>query len=301
MRYAKPPLPLKEQVRLLASRGLVIDDPAQAESFLRRVNYYRFSAYCPPFEGARHVFIPGTRFEQVRRLYEFDRKLRILVLEAVEPIEVALRAATAHRLALRGGPFAHAEPVSLKSAFPHADWLKNLVEETERSKETFVAHFKARYEEYPLIPVWAAVELMSFGALSKLFGGLFNADKEAIAKPYGVHPRVLGSWLHTLVYVRNLCAHHARLWNRELAICPGLPRKDARWRTLGPAQAKRPAGVLFLLNELTRRLPQGECLTADWRFKVERLLREDFGVPRFHEAMGLPRDWTRHPLWIVSD
>lgn len=137
----------------------------------------------------------------------------------------------------------------------------------------------------------------AFGSLSKLYGGLLNDDKRDIAGRFGIHPGVMGSWLHTLVYVRNICAHHARLWNRELAIAPRLPDKDPCWQTLGAAHPKRLASILFLLNALLTRLPSSEAAAADWRRRVEDLLAMDPGVPRFHESMGLPPDWTRHPLW----
>ncbi len=297
MKYSKKPLDFHEQVELLASRGLLVENPAAAEAFLNQVNYYRLSAYRLPFENAPHSFAPGTRFEQIRDLYVLDRKLRLLIMEAIESIEIATRTAVAYRISRQYGPFAHAGVKNLKPTFDHATWMAEVLKETDRSKETFVSHFKARYEEYPQLPIWAAAEIMSFGSLSKLFGGLVNDDKREIAGKFGLHPGVMGSWLHTLVYVRNICAHHARLWNRDLAIAPRLPDKDPRWQTLNPSHSKRLASILFLLNSLMTKLPSGGTAAADWRSRVEALLAADPGVPRFHESMGLPADWTRHPLW----
>lgn len=218
-------------------------------------------------------------------------------MEAIEPVEIAARTAVVDRLSRRCGAFAHAQPGNFKPTFSHGPWLADVLKETERSKETFVSHFKARYEEYPLLPIWAAVEIMSFGLLSKLFSGLLTADKAEIARPFGLHPGVLGSWLHTLVYVRNICAHHARLWNRELAIAPRLPDKDERWQSLHPAHPKRLASVLYLLNSLLTKLPAGRTFVSGWRGRVEALMAQGPDVPRFHESMGLPQDWPAHPLW----
>lgn len=298
MKYTKRPLNFHEQIELLASRGLVIKNPAEAVAFLNQVNYYRLSAYRLPFENAPHSFTPGTRFEQIRGLYGLDRKLRLLIMEAIECIEIAARTAVAYRISHRYGPFAHAEVKNLNPTFNHATWMTDVLTETDRSKETFISHFKAQYEEYPQLPIWAALEIMSFGSLSKLFGGLVNDDKREIAGKFGLHPGVMGSWLHTLVYVRNICAHHARLWNRELAIAPRLPDKDPNWKTLHPAHSKRLASILFLLNSLMTKLPSGQTAAADWRSRVEALLATDPGIPRFHEAMGLPAGWTKHPLWM---
>lgn len=300
VKYTKKPLTFSEQIDLLASRGLIVGNRGEAEAFLGRVNYYRFSAYCIPFEKERHAFLPGTKFEQVHGLYELDRRLRLLIMEAIEPVEIATRTFMAYRLSHQYGPFAHSESKNFKPEFEHATWISDVLTETDRSKETFVSHFMATYDEYPQLPIWAAVEIMSFGSLSKLFSGLLGDDKREIAGKFGMHPRVLGSWLHTLVYVRNTCAHHARLWNRELAIAPRLPNKDPRWRALDPAHSKRLASVLFLLNSLTSKLPAGQPAVADWRSRVEAVLASDPGVPRFHECMGLPADWTKHPLWVSA-
>lgn len=300
MKYAKKSLAFHEQIELLASRGLIVGNQVEAETFLSQVNYYRFSAYCIPFEKVRHSFLPDTHFEQIRDLYELDRKLRLLIMEAIEPVEIATRTAVAYRLSHRYSPFAHAEPKNFRPEFDHATWIKEVLTETDRSKETFVSHFKAQYDEYPQLPIWAAVEITSFGSLSKLFAGLLGDDKREIAGKFSLHHRVLGSWLHTLVYVRNICAHHARLWNRELAIAPKLPDKDLNWQTLNPEHSKRLASVLFLLNSLMSKLPPSQPVVADWRGRVEVLLAADPGVPRFYDSIGLPANWTKHPLWASS-
>lgn len=297
MKYAKRPLLLPEQLDLLSERGLVVANRGEAEAFLSRVNYYRFSAYCPPFELTRHRFLPDVRFEQVRDLYELDRRLRLLVMEAIEPIEISIRTAASYRLSSRYGPFAHSDAKNLRATFDHASWMRDVLSETERSRETFVSHFRSRYEEYPQLPIWAAVEIMSFGSLSKLYGGLQSEDRRDLAARFGLHPGVLGSWLHTLVYIRNICAHHARLWNRELAIAPRLPDKDERWHVLAPFHVKRISSVLFLMNALLTRLPGGEAAATGWRKRIEALLAENPGLGRFEEAMGLPAGWTSLPLW----
>ena len=143
MKYSKRPLNFREQVELLVSRGLVIENPTEAEAFLNRVNYYRLSAYRLPFENAPHTFAPGTRFEHIRDLYVLDHKLRLLIMEAIESIEIATRTAVAYRISHQYGPFAHAEIKNLKPTFDHADWMTEVLKETDRSKETFVSHFKA--------------------------------------------------------------------------------------------------------------------------------------------------------------
>lgn len=297
MKYAKLPLVFSKQLDLLASRGLTIGGRAEAVAFLSRVNYYRLSAYCIPFEQARHAFLPGAKFEQVQALYELDRKLRQRVMEAVEIIEVATRTALAYHLSQRYGPFAHSAVANFRDPAKHAEWMAEVLKETGRSRETFVSHFKATYDEYPQLPIWAAVEIMSFGSLSKLFAELQEADKTEIAKTFGLHRQVFVSWLHTLVYIRNICAHHARLWNRELAIAPKLPKWDRPWKGLDPAHARRMSRVLFLLSDLMGKLRAQDGAAEVWRKSVEQVLETEPGICGFLEDMGLPTNWTQHPLW----
>jgi abortive infection bacteriophage resistance protein len=296
-KYEKVPLRFAEQIRLLESRGLIIENKAAAAGFLEAVNYYRFSAYCPPFETERHSFAAGARFEQIEELYEFDRRLRMLIVEIVEPIKVSVRTGISYRLAHQYGAFAHTKADNFRAQFEHAEWTAELLEETGRSQEVFVRHFKEHYEEFPSLPIWAAVEIMSFGRLSKLFSGLPTADKQAVSVLYQVRAPVLRSWLHTLVYIRNLCAHHARLWNREMMIAPMLPDKNPLWELRHP---KRLVSTLFLLNWLISRIPRRETIAADWRARVEGLLINDMGAPNFYAAMGLPADWKSHPLWKIT-
>jgi abortive infection bacteriophage resistance protein len=119
--------------------------------------------------------------------------------------------------------------------------VDSLREEAQRSNEVFVAHFRSTYDEFPDLPIWAAAEIMSFGTMLTLFNMSSNRVQKAIARRYGLPGRVLGSWLLTLNYTRNLCAHHSRLWNRVLALKPLLPdeKRDPRWHGATPVRNDR--------------------------------------------------------------
>lgn len=214
--YQKPWLSHADQIVLLQQRGLVVNDAAAAEQFVSHLNYYRFSGYCLAFESQRHQFIQGTTFEQVVAAYEFDLRLRDLLTEALEVVEVDFRAAVGYAFGQRYSAFGHTNPNNFHSSFPHQNWRERLQEETARSSELFVKHFGSTYSEYPDLPVWTVTEVMSFGCLSKMVSGMLKRDQKAIAGRYGLQPHVLSSWMHHLVYARNLCAHHSRLWDRML-------------------------------------------------------------------------------------
>jgi abortive infection bacteriophage resistance protein len=294
--FTKPWLSCPDQVALLQSRGLTVRDPAAAAEFLSHVNYYRFSGYCLAFETTRHSFLPGVTFEQVRESYDFDRVLRDLVTEALELIEVSLRAAIAHHFGQRHGAFGHTRPTAFFGAFGHGDWLTKLREEAGRSREPFVTHFSTNYTEFPDLAVWMATEVMSFGALSLMFKGMLRDDQRAIAVRYRLQPIHLRSWMHHFVYVRNLCAHHSRLWDRVWAIKPELPAGKAWSRPLLPSN-ERLFATLLMLYELLKRCPAVSPSDQEWRTRLHAHLVNAPQAPRSLERMGLTADWNAHPAW----
>jgi len=191
--FAKPWQSWADQLKTLESRGVVVTNRSAAEAFLSHVNYYRLSGYCLAFEQARHVFVPGTTFEQVQGAYDFDRVLRDLVTEALEIVEVDARTAISYHFGRHYGAFGHIDPANFYWAFRHRDWLDKLHSEALRSNEQFVQHFRTAYLEFPDLPVWMVTEVMSFGALSILFKGMLRQDQRAIAQRYGIQPSFLTS------------------------------------------------------------------------------------------------------------
>ncbi|MCF7960599.1 MAG: Abi family protein [Pirellula sp.] len=164
--YQKGWLSYADQVQRLQQRGLVVSDLRKAEQFLSHLNYYRFNGYCLAFDSQRHTFVAGTTFEQIVDAYQFDLSLRDLVTEALEIIEVDLRAAIAYFFGQRYGAFGHTVATNFYAGFGHMDWLLRLQEEANRSSELFVTHFQQAYVEFPDLPVWMVTEVMSFGGLS---------------------------------------------------------------------------------------------------------------------------------------
>jgi abortive infection bacteriophage resistance protein len=245
--YSKPYLNLDGQLTLLEQRGMVISDRAKARRYLQRIGYYRLSGYWFPFRQSTTTtdtagksittvgddFVPGTEFARVVDLYVFDKKLRLLMLDAIERVEVALRVDIALRLGQRD-PWAHLDPAQLHGNFAtrtnprtgrtnHAEWRDRLTQLLARSDEDFVQRFRAKYSSPP--PIWIAIEVWDFGMLSHLLAGLTHADQAAIATTYAIpRPELLTSWVRAVNFVRNVCAHHSRLWNRSLIDQPKPPR-----------------------------------------------------------------------------
>ena len=295
--FNKPWLSWTDQLTLLEQRGLVVVDRQSALDFLAHVNYYRFSGYCLAFEAQRHQFVAGTTFEQVHLAYEFDRILRDLVTEALEVIEIDLRTAVAHHYGHAHGAFGHVSAGQFHRGFQHGFWLQKLRDETSRSQELFVKHFRRSYSQYPDLPVWIATEIMSFGSLSRMFSGMLKPDQTVIAHRYGLQVDVMKSWMHHMVYVRNVCAHHARLWDRAWAIKPILPF-GKNWQMPAVPGNDRLFATLLALRWMLRRCRAAHPLDTEWRDRVTAHLAALPEVLDPESLIGLGPNWQDNFLWV---
>lgn len=292
--FAKPATTYLQQIQLLQTRGLIIDDHVKAEFYLQQINYYRLCSYWLPFESdhATHAFKQGTSFSQVLNLYIFDRELRLLVMDAIERLEISVRAQWAYQLAHHHGPHAHLDPnLSFNSSYWQQNYNK-LSEEFNRADEIFIRHLKDKYSE-PLPPIWAVCEIMSFGLLSRWFNNLKPMPtRKAIARVYGIDQAVLESWLRHLSLVRNMCAHHSRLWNRDFTVTPEIPLRKPRDlnRNFQPGSRKIYNTLVLLLHCMDVIAPDHH-----WRQRLIGLI-SNHDIPV--RAMGFPADWQSRSIWI---
>ncbi|MBF0183885.1 MAG: Abi family protein [Magnetococcales bacterium] len=299
--YAKPPLTFDQQLDLLISRGMVVDDRDQARRILGFTSYYRLSGYWYPFRihsvcgTTTDQFQPGSHLAEAITLYEFDRNLRLLVMDAIERVEIAIRAQITYRLAHTYGTFAHTDPVNFQSGFRHGEWLAGIEKEAQRSTEPFIRRFKNTYQGFPTLPIWMATEVMSFGALSILFKGMKNPDRQAVSRHFTIHHMRFGDNLHVLTYIRNICAHHGRLWNRELAIKPHRGN-NAYWQPPLTPRHDRIFYALLILGELLAKMGTG----AQWQQQCTQLISPIAAHEPWRKSMGLPEKWEAHPLWRMT-
>jgi abortive infection bacteriophage resistance protein len=300
VKYTKPALSFGQQAQRLVDRGLIVSDQAELVARLRTVNYYRLSAYWYPFMQetlAGERFVPGTTFEMIWRRYIFDRDLRLLVTDALERVEVAvLRTRMVELFTLAHGPFGYVNRANFNpgfSAADHARLLTDLAAAVAKSKEEFVSRFNAKYTQESQLPLWMAAELMTFGQLFTLFRNLNRVEQQALARPFGVFPPVLVSWLHCLNFTRNVCAHHLRLWNRELPIRPLIPDKRHRpdWHRPVTIRNDRVFAMLSVLRHMLREIePQ-----SNWQARLESLLGLFPDIPL--SMMGFADNWQAGPIW----
>jgi abortive infection bacteriophage resistance protein len=291
----KPPQTYVEQLEILKSRGLVVVDEPRALHCLEHHNYYRLSAYRFPLTvlGNPDQFLPGITFDDLWTLYHFDRTLRQFVAEAVKRVEISVRARWAYVLAHAHGPQAYEHSPVFFNAQRHTDALARLDEELARSHEDFVPHYKRKYQT-TRPPIWAVCEVMSFGLLSRFYENIKrDRDKKQIANTYSLSIHNLKSLLEHCAYIRNLCAHHSRLWNRRFTITVQLPQSSpaAVIPNLHPAEGRRIYNTLVLLIHMLGIIEPA----STWSSRlVTQLLALD---AKFLPHMGFPADWQQRPLW----
>ena len=314
--FAKPFLSVPAQIALLKSRGLTITDDGRATAALERIGYYRLSGYWYPLRASTgsgasqtilDTFRPGAEFGQIVDLYVFDKKLRLLALDALERVEVALRTDIALLLG-RLSPIAHRDRRLLHGRFAknlapgklvtaHQVWLARLDETTARSREDFVQHFRSSYST-PL-PIWMAVELWDFGMLSHFLSGMRHQDQATLAAKYGLpRPELLTGWVRSLNFVRNLCAHHSRLWNRPLVDQPPLPKAGEVALLDHLAADQHLQKRFYAAAAILRHLLGYINPTSSWATRLADLVATLPAAPGVSQRhMGFPKDWMQLPLW----
>ncbi len=310
--FNKPPTTHIEQVALLQSRGMIVDDIEKAAFYLKHLNYYRLGAYWLPFESdhATHKFKDGTTFNEVLSLYNFDRELRLLIIDAVERIEVSIRAHWTYFMAHNHGAHAYLDDTLIRiwrgarredreknereiANYKHN--LKDLDKEIRRSNELFITHYFSAYNSPELPPIWAVCEVMSLGLLSRWYNNLISGKtKRAIAGAYGLDETLMESWIHHISIVRNLCAHHQRLWNREFALTPAIPiTKPKALANQFQRNSRRLYNALIILLFFMDVIAPND----KWRL---RLITHLVANQEKLSHMGFPADWETRAIWAQT-
>lgn len=279
---------------------MLIPDEQKAAFYLSQLNYYRFAAYCLPFEQdhASHQFQAGTGFEDVFNLYVFDRELRLLVLDAIERFEVSLRTQLAYHLSHNHTTaHPHLKPQIFHNPVIYGACLNKLDNDINRSREEFIKHLTQKYEELQP-PIWAVVELMTMGQLSKWFSNIeARTDRQAISRIYGLDEKVMTSFCEHLSLVRNHAAHHARLWNRDFTKTPRLPRRGDQKlinSLFNLPDTDRRLRKLYNTFVLLAYLMNTICGENHWAMRLKELIDSHHVDPA---KMGFPTDWQQKDIW----
>jgi abortive infection bacteriophage resistance protein len=223
----KQPATYAQQITRLRQHGCAITDEAFCEEVLSRVSYYRLSAYFLPFKSADGNYKPGTNFNEVYKLYEFDRKLRRVLFTMIEEIEVYLRTQFAYFHAHKYGADGYMNPADFNQYHNHARFMAHIGDLLQNnSKVPFVKHHILNYGGQ--FPFWVLSELFTFGMLSHFYADLLRNDQKTIARDlYSTVPKNIISWLYCCTDLRNFCAHYNRLYYRVFTAIPAnIPQVD---------------------------------------------------------------------------
>lgn len=310
--YDKKPLSFAEQLQQLKNRNLTVTDNASALHYLAQISYYRLSAYFLPYQTVKDRFNDGTTFDQIVDTYSFDRELRLLVFDCIERIEVAIRTQFIYSMATRHND-SHWQDNQSLFVSPFYSKLGQLVDPytnfqaiilraiTARRPEVFIKHYTDNYKSPPNPPSWMCFELLTIGELSNLYRGLVRKeDKKRIIAQFDLHETVFTSWLHSLTYVRNICAHHSRLWNKDLAVEPAqLAKPIGAWISERYSRNnKRTFYLLCVLKYFLTRVNPTNSLKEkleDLFKKYPRVPIKYLGIPA--DEQGNILDWTQEALW----
>jgi len=314
----------EELAKRLISQGIQgLDNGEKLEeeiiSKLKYVNYYRLKLYWHPYRkhlgGDDYEFYNGVTFEYIWNLYRFDRRLRLLVLDGIERIEVAIRTLITHLHSRDYGKWGYLDQNNFpamgktitvfkkKIRIPdYASFKSDLEDKVTQSakSEDYIKHHKNKYKADKDLPMWIVAEVMDYGIMYQAFKGLDSSLKTEIADNFTtkycrIDWEILHSWLQSIRYVRNICAHHSRLWNRILTNRPTIPKqkhkKDDIWASCRLPNNDRVYSILCIINYmLVTIIPK-----SGWKKRLFSLL-DDFGMVPIC-SMGFPSNWKETTIW----
>ena len=294
----KPARTIQDQITLLQSRNLTFRNVADAPHYLANISYYRLKGYWWEMQDdfVNHHFKSNSYFEDAIDLYNFDRHFRIIVFNAIERIEISLRTKLIYHLSLSYGPEWYLNPALFDKQKEFAAFVAKIYSDMGRSSEEFIVkHFQNHPTEHP--ESWKGLEVLTLGTLSKLYQNLKHQlpEKNAIAKEFGLNnQKYLASWLLGITVIRNIIAHHGRLWNRVMinkydwppntpkTLLSYIPNNNQR-RKIFPLLS----AILYLNNEISpgNHIKQ-ELVTLFAHYPNTQL-----------HKMGFPANWQNETLW----
>lgn len=249
LKQHQPAMTIDEQIENLKSLGLVISDEEYAKRILNDISYFRLiKAYSLGYKPKNGNYFEGVTFEQIVELYLFNANLRQITLAEIEKIEINVRCRIANYFAEAYGVLGYKDPANFAEEEYHQTFVADIEEEIRRnSKAPFVRNFRENYEGGEL-PIYALVEVFSFGTLSKFYKNMKSADKKAVAKSFDIGYTYLESWLESIAYVRNICAHYGRLYNAKFSKTPVLYKEY----TQAGIGNNRMFGVLLCMKQILK-------------------------------------------------
>lgn len=299
MRYTKPAVSFQQQLAKLKERGLLVKDERLAITYLKNISYYRLRAYTYPFQdnnNPEHPFIEKVSFEQIIQLYQFDRKLRIILFDVLERIEIALRTQIIYEWSIKYGSHWHENKDLAKNTHFFNNNLDALYRDVKRSKEQFIEHYYNKYCEPEHPPSWMALEVANFNCLSLTFKNLKDKGlKKKVSKHFGIYNYyTFENWIHVFVNIRNICAHHSRLWNKR--ITPQVSILENPMNSYVENKKFYKYKLYAVITAIAYIVKSVNPATS-FKERIKRLMKE-LPVVVSEEEMGFTTNWEKEKFWI---
>lgn len=296
--YPKKILTIAQQIQSYIDAGMIIDSQIDVENALNSIGYYRLRGYSfQLYDNSTKKYNPGTKFQDVLKLYQFDQKLSDMIFSMISKIEVALRVHLVEALLIHGDALILQDSSIFKEKKLYWQNMSSIALEIARSNDVFIKHNFDRHDGE--VPVWAVVEVLSFGTLSKTIKNLktgqgsaytvladnykYTSLKGKLVKP---SQQMFTSWVQSVAVLRNMCAHNSRLYNRTIHTMPEILDVD---KTI-------PTPVHNGLYQILLAMKYLKSSEDEWRIfvdELDKLLQNNSGVVDL-SAMNFPTDWKVH-------
>lgn len=307
--FDKPALPHKKLLELMESRGLICPDRNRILRHLKNVSYYRFSEYASSFyqnpKSENPVFRPNTTYEEIWQLYLFDRKLRLLTLDAIERIEVSARSILSDCMSLADdsmppGTLPYGPHWFMNEEFYHdkkycPTFCSEIEKETGKNNPDrripSISRYYSQYDEPSLPPSWMVMEALSMGKWTLALSKLIGAAQKKVASQYSLPSVLLISWLGSLAWTRNVAAHQGRLWNRHVKRPPRVPKPVGLYCPDFSHNASTYYATACVCFCLLKRI----VTKSTWADRLQSLFVEFPSVDK--TLMGFPENWKSDSFW----
>jgi abortive infection bacteriophage resistance protein len=295
--YKQPALTLEQQIQSLKEKGLIITNVDEAIYWLSHVSYFRLKNYTYTFKdyhGSDGNFVPNTTFQQVVDLYLFDRRLKLILFDAIEIIEVGIKTLLSNTMSCAYSVHWYTDRSHFGDKFEFDKFMASIQAECEQPEEPALLAYKKIYTDSPMPPSWMVMEFSTFGTISKIFEHTTaRAEKLEICARFNIPDTILISWLHCFTFIRNKCAHHSRVVYRSVKHEPVLPsrRKHVFLKEVDEIERSSLYCVLCCMQYLVDKINR----KSTFKHNLIALIRENQFID--YKKMGFTNNWRDEAIW----
>ena len=293
--YKGQAISIDSQLQNLIEKGLTIDNYEYAHNWLTNVSSYRLKKYTYTFKDDDSLnFTTGTSFEQIIDLYLFDRKLKLILFDAIETIEVSVKSLISHLMSLKHGTHWYLDSSHFSDTFEYNKFIDKIKDEFLEQEEPGVQRYRKFISEPELPPSWMMIEFITLGTVSKMFEYLTSRqEKQEICKIFNLPENIFISWLHSFTHQRNRCAHHQRIVYRTIKhdiLLPSRIKHSFLKDTDSISRSSLYCSILCMIHLIKKINPESK-----FRQSLLSLIKES---PQINfSKMGFIDNWEFEPIW----